>query len=96
LFSKQRSLVGQEGIIDLEDTNTFNEEHEGLEDPELATILEESRVAAAKKVQQERLLKTGSLVVDLEPDIKIKIRVYWEWAFAFIYVYQLGCVYPFY
>lgn len=66
------------------------------EDPELAKILEESQAAAAKKVEQERLLRTGSHQAD-ESEMKIKIRVFWEpppgahakWAFAFTYVCQL-------
>ena len=72
-------------------------EDEEPEDLELAKILQKSREAAAKKVEQERLLRTGSEQVDGEQDIKIKIRVYWEpppgahakWAFAFTYVCQV-------
>lgn len=75
-------------------------EDEGPEDPELAKILEESRAAAARKVEQERLLRTGSEQAGGEQETKIKIRVYWEpppgthakWAFAFNYVCQLNSV----
>ncbi|SRR5258706_6455713 len=66
------------------------------EDAELAKILEESRAAAAKKVEQERLLSTSSQQAVGEQETKIKIRVYWEpppgarakWAFAFTFVCQ--------
>lgn len=75
-------------------------EGEESEDAELAKILEESRAAAAKKVEQERLLKTSSQQALGEQETKIKIRVYWEpppgahakWAFAFTYVCQLHSV----
>ena len=82
--------------LDDDDKSTIMEDEEP-EDPELAKILEESRAAAAKKVEQERLLRTGSHQADEVSDIKIKIRVFWEpppgahakWAFAFTYVCQL-------
>jgi len=75
-------------------------EDEEPEDLELARILEESRAAAAKKVEQERLLRTGSHQADGEADIKIKLRVFWEpppgahakWAFAFTYVCEFSSV----
>jgi len=89
----QAPSVAQEGVIDLEDDEVIKMGDEEPEDPELARILEESRAAAAKKVEQERLLRTGSRQADRDPDLKIKLRVYWEpppgdrakWAFAFTY-----------
>jgi len=94
LFPKHRSPPAiQEGVIDLEDDKSIDMEGSEPEDLELAKILEESRAAAAKKVEQERLLRTGSRQAGGEQETKIKIRVYWEpppgahakWAFAFIY-----------
>lgn len=75
-------------------------EGEEPEDAELAKILEESRAAAAKKVEQERLMRTSSQQAVGEQETKIKIRVFWEpppgahakWAFAFTYVCQLHSV----
>jgi len=101
LFPKHPSHpVTQEGVVDLEDDKSIDIEDEEPEDPELTRILEESRAAAAKKVEQERLLRAGAQQADNQQETKIKIRVYWEpppgahakWAFAFTYVYQLRSV----
>ena len=75
-------------------------EDEEPEDPELTRILEETRAVAAKKVEQERLLRAGAQQADGQQETKIKIRVHWEpppgahekWAFGFTYVYQLRLV----
>ena len=100
LFPKHRSPDTQEGVIDLDDSKSIDMEAEEPEDAELAKILEESRAAAAKKVEQERLLRTSSQQAVGEQETKIKIRVYWEpppgvhakWAFAFTYVCQICSV----
>jgi len=96
LFPKHPSHpVTQEGVIGLEDHKSIDMEDEEPEDPGFTKILEESRAAAAKKVEQERLLRAGAQQQDGEQETRINIRVYWEpppgarakWAFAFTYVY---------
>jgi len=70
----------------LEDDKSIDMADGEPEDPELTKILEESRAAAARKVEQEHVLGAGAA-----RQTKTKIRVYWgpppdahaKWAFAF-------------
>lgn len=68
LFPKRRSPpIPQGDVVDLEDNKSIREP-DGVE---LANILEESRAAVAKKVEQKRLHRTGSQQAGGEPETAI-------------------------